>query len=241
VLRAQSRWVISRAAWGLLAVLGGAASTLFAPAGCTDSYGDPANDTPWVHVFDTPNQPQSSDLGVLLEVQAFGGNFVSLRVEDGNLSLLLTPDGGIASTAACIPVTQEGVVHFQVVPAQNEAILFADLYQVDTSQGTTFSVSNFCATTMQPVATAIIAVEHAENNAPSDGGTSSDSEAGTQGEGGMEPGLDAAAEGGDAALEAGGAVPEGGDAESAPDALGDAEVADGAVDATTLDASGTEQ
>lgn len=189
-----------------------AIAALFVPAGC---WGDPTTTAaPYVHVLTAVQQPQSSNLGVIVDVQAGGGNFLSLVADQGTVRLLETGDGGAGATGSCIPIGNNEIMSFLVTPTQSEAILFANLYSLSAPPDAG-GPDAFCLTRANPVATSVTPIAHAVNNVQADAAPSGLEDAGDAGES-----MDAAGVsdgGGDATLKGAGgdASPDAGKSDSA--------------------------
>jgi hypothetical protein len=151
-----------------------AAAVVSATVACAPTpWGDPNYDPdPYLHVFAAEQQPQSSSLGVIMEAQSWSGNYLSLVVQQGTMSVWPGGDAGGATTAACLPVTNGQPLTFLVLPAQTEAIIFANLYNLGSNTATP-SWGTLCSTNQQPVASQVLSVLSGGASisaGPSDGG-----------------------------------------------------------------------
>ena len=141
----------------LVAVLAGA-------WGC-DYNADEAPQDPYIHILVAAQQPQSSDLGVIVYIQCSGGNYVSLLVQSGTMRLG-SSDGGAPAEGACIPVSAgDGaapLIPIVVFPTSSEALVSASLYDAGTSLDNANRGAS-CATNLPAVASDIKPVEHVSN------------------------------------------------------------------------------
>jgi hypothetical protein len=87
---------------------------------------DPPSDVAYLHVSLANQQPRSPDLGVVLNIQGQGGDYVSLFVQAGTLRAQST-GSALPVTGACLHLT-EHAAQVVVIPVDNEASLFASLY-----------------------------------------------------------------------------------------------------------------
>jgi hypothetical protein len=124
-------------------------------------WNDPTDDAPYVRVLLATLQPQSDDLGVLVTVQTKGGDYLSLVADRGSVRLLPSGDGGGGTPGACVPTRDGSLVSFLVIPAQTEAILFANLYNLQSPPNG--STDSYCQTTSSALATSVTPIAHAAN------------------------------------------------------------------------------
>ena len=123
---AEARWI--RASRARFFCLSAAAASLIGLSltGC-DGWWDAAeglpSSAPYINIVAAEQQPQASNDGVILYVQAAGGNYVSLSASGGTLGTG-APDG------SCLP-TVAGGIPIQVIPASGEAVVWGYLYQLD--------------------------------------------------------------------------------------------------------------
>jgi hypothetical protein len=157
-------------------------------------WGDSSSDTAYLHVVIAQQQPQSSDLGVILEIQGSGGNYLSLAAQGGTLRM--QSDGAVSPTSgACVPFDTSGVLALVLTPDEAEANLYANLYQLDMApnQGDG-GAGGPCVTSAQPVVSTVTPVSVSVSN-------SAQAEAGVEGgtgnvvDGGRDGSPDAAADG----------------------------------------------
>jgi hypothetical protein len=139
-------------------------AALAAATGC-DDYNDPNQPAPVLAVLLDTQQPQSSNLGIVVDIQTTGGNYLSLAADQGTLRVLTTDNGAGTTVSACIPIDNNGSIAtttLLALPTNAELVLFANLYSLPSYDAT--ASDGICQTGEKPIASKIVALAHNVNN-----------------------------------------------------------------------------
>jgi hypothetical protein len=159
-------------------------------ARCTSGPSVPVN---YLDVFESVEQPQSNSLGVIVDIEANGGNFISLRTSYGTLQFPEQADAGVGTNGACLPIGGDGFITLLVVPQQSQAILFVDLLRFTGDAGIA-SDTEQCPSTGTVVETTIAPFPTVETSDGGDADVAVSSDAGEEASTVDDGGEDAASE-----------------------------------------------